>query len=127
MNNPYLISFALINLSNVRNLPIGGKSLKSTFEAEAFPYEIAEKVTLELLLRIVAKTEICTLKLSDKEKSIITSVVPMDALQESIPVMKSEWIKTGDSELFMQNLKKETSIVYSITFEKYKGIIYTKI
>ena len=56
-NLNYLIVIALIQQGETRLMPIGGKSLKNSIPEGKSPNEEGEGISLELLLRIIERSD----------------------------------------------------------------------
>ena len=126
-NFPYLVGLALIEQCGNRIMPIGGKSLKEPLIENDFPNSIFEDITLEILLRLIERSEESAIHRLNGENSILIAEIPLDALQKDLPSIKQVWIKSGDSDIFMNNLKKISSRLWSSNFVRYEGIKYKKI
>ena len=126
-NFPYLVCIALIEQSGSRIMPIGGKSLKEPLIENQFPDSVFENITLEILLRLIERSEESAIHRLNGEKSILIAEITLDALQKDLPSIKQVWIKSGDSDIFIESLKKICSRLWSSNFVRYEGIKYKKI
>ena len=127
-NHDYLIGLALVQQNERRIMPIGGKSLKEPISNnESLNETIFGGIALEILLRLMYRTEEAPIQRKYGESSLLLASLPIEALQKELPVIKKVWIDYGDSENFLQNLKKISTRVWSITYVRYEGIKYKEI
>ena len=125
-DHPYLIAIALIEQNGKRLMPLGGKSLKKFLEDDDPPGEKANEIVLELLLRLIQRTEDFSLKRLAHDESILIVQMPMEEMQKKLPSFKSKWLSTGDTHSFISELNKCSKGVWRINFVRYEGLIYTK-
>ena len=118
----YLVAIALIEQEGKRLMPIGGKSLKETTDTNDLPGSSAEAIALELLTRIMERSQEGPLSTVNGRKSLLLLQLPMIVMQDKIPILKAEWLQTGNTELFISNLKKNCMKVWSLSFKRYEGI-----
>jgi len=45
-------------------------------------------------------------------------------MHKNIPVIKSNWINTGDTDTLIEKLKSICSKLWSVKFKKHEGIIF---
>ncbi len=121
---PYMIALALIEQNGKRAIPLGGKSLKEPINETDEPGEIGECIAKELLLRILQRSENGPLRRSAGDLSLILIQIPMTNMQDQIPLIKSQWINSGNTEIFLEQLKEICERVWSLTFNKYTGTQY---
>ena len=123
-NFTYLIAIALIIQEEKRLMPIGGKSLKQSITSGKLPTEEGEKISLELLLRVVERSDKGQLKRANGKNSIFLLEMPLELVQESLPKLKEEWINGGDTELLISKLISTCDKIWNINFIKGTGIRY---
>ena len=124
---PYLIAIALIQQKEKRFMPIGGKSLKKRIPNGMRPNEEGERISLELLLRVLERSDESELKRANGNKSIFLLEMPIELIQEALPKLKNEWVNSGDTELLISRLIGICNMVWSINFKKGTGIRYDPI
>ena len=124
---PYLVGLALVDQSGERIMPIGGKSLKESIIENQFPTSIFEKITLEILLRLIERSQDSSIRRLNGTNSILIAEIPLQALQNDLPSIKQVWIKSGDSDIFLRSLKQICKTIWSANFVRYEGIKYKKI
>ena len=88
----YLIAIALIDQGDKRIMPIGGKSLKAAISNDNFPTAEASIITLELLLRVIERSENGSIKSANGIKSIFLLELAIENIQEVLPSIKAKWI-----------------------------------
>ena len=103
-------------------MPLGGKSLKEPINKTIGPKEVGEKITLELLLRIMNRSNQGELRQVAGNKSLLLLEIPIKEMQEKLPSLNFDWNKTGDTQELIESLNEFCDGIWSITFEKYKGI-----
>lgn len=124
---PYLVAIALLNEKGKRAMPLGGKSIKEDILTESFLGSKAETIALELLIRLLKRSECNPIDIAAKGKSLILAQINLDSMQKQLPHLKAEWINKGDSDLFIVNLKDISKRVWSLDFDRYKGILFEPI
>ena len=124
---PYLVALALLNEKGKRAMPLGGKSIKEDILTESFLGSKAETIALELLIRLLKRSEGNPINIAAKGKSLILAQINLDSMQKQLPHLKAEWINKGDSDLFIVNLKDISKRVWSLDFDRYKGILFEPI
>ena len=123
---PYLLALALIEQGGHRAMPLGGKAIKDGTE-NALPCSIAQDISLELLARLFERTDEGNLKRAIKEDSFLIVKMPMELLQLKLPSIKSDWINTGDTMQFLNELEKLSSGIWKLKFAKYHGVSFIRI
>ncbi len=125
--NPYLIALALIEQKGLRALPLGGKSLKESIDISKGPGEIGSKLIEQLMLRVFQKSEDGALRRANGDKSLLIIQIPMILMTDKIPLIKSEWIKSGDSSKLLLKIKEVSKGVWSTNFSKEKGVLFSRL
>ena len=120
----YLIAFALAEQNNKRILPLGGKTFAGVKSAGQPPKEEAEKIILDLLLRLFKRTNEGKLKTSNDKTGILLAEINFIDMQNNIPTIKSNWLKTGDTEIFLNQLISLCSNLWSVDYQKHEGILF---
>ncbi len=118
---PYLVALALIERGGKRALPLGGKSLSIEINPGEDPGLIGESLAKDLLLRIFQQSEDLPLKRAAGDLSLLLVQVQMDQMQNKIPLIKAEWIKSGNKDYFLSELRDTCNGIWSLTFNKYEG------
>ena len=124
---PYLIALGLIEQEGKRSMPLGGKSLKSSIEEAELLGKVGKELSNQLLLRIFQKSEANPLRRAYGEKSLLLVKIPMVIMQENIPIIKANWINHGDNHVLFEELKKICLGLWSISFKKESGIIFSNL
>ena len=123
-NYPYLISIVLIEQDGKRFMPMGGKSLKEVDSSDSLIKLKAFDVALELLLRVLEKSESGKLKRLAKEKSLLIAKLELNSLQQKFPFIKKEWIINGRNQQFISSLLEISEKAWFMEFTKYEGITF---
>ena len=120
----YLIAIALIKQGDRRTMPMGGKSLKETIETDSAMGSEAERVALELLLRVISKSKLEPITTLEQDKSVLIAQIPFLNLNNKFPELKAEWIQSGNTDQFLNQLIELSSCVWNLEFVKYKGLSF---
>ena len=120
----YLIAIALAEQNNKRLMPIGGKTLSGLDSENQPPTKEAEKILLDLLLRLFKRTNEGNLKISNNETGLLLVEISFESMQNNLPLIKSDWINTGNTDTLIDKLKTISSNLWSIKYKKHEGIIF---
>ena len=117
----YLVAIVLLEQEGIRIMPIGGKSIKEIDPDLEIPSEY-NSILLDLLLRVLDRSESGNLKKGNKSNSILLVEMDIELMSKDLPILKAEWIRDGDSTLFISKLKDKSIKIWNVCHEKYKGI-----
>ena len=92
----YLIAIVLAEQNSKRIMPIGGKTINTNQPLNDIPPNDSEKIILELLVRLLQRSLQGKLNIHNNS-SLLIAQLNFNDMQENIPLLKSEWIKNGDS------------------------------
>ena len=120
----YLIAIALAEQNNKRIMPLGGKNYARNESNSKLPPKEAEKILLDLLLRLFKRATEGNLKVSNKEVGLILTEISFKLMQSQLPIIKSNWINTGNTLIFLKELKSISSKLWGIQYGKHEGVIY---
>ena len=120
----YLIAIALAEQNNKRLMPLGGKTFSKVDSENRPPTKEAEKILLDLLLRLFKRTNEGNLKISNHETGLLLAEISFESMQNNLPVIKSDWINTGNTDTLIDKLKSISSNLWSIKYEKHEGILF---
>ena len=120
----YLIAIALAEQNNKRLMPLGGKTFAGVDGLSQAPEKEAEKIILTLLLRLFKRTTEGNLKISNDENGLLLAEISFESMQNNLPIIKSNWINTGDTDTLIEKLKLICSNLWSIKFKKHEGIMF---
>ena len=120
----YLIAIALAEQNNKRLMPLGGKTFTGVDSKNKAPKEEAEKILLDLLLRLFKRTTEGNLKISDDQTGLLLAEISFESMQNNLPIIKSDWINTGDTDNLIAKLKSICSNLWSIKYKKHEGIMF---
>ena len=120
----YLIAIALAEQNNKRLMPLGGKTISGVFTEKKPPSKEAEKILLDLLLRLFRRTNEGNLKISNNETGLLLVEISFENMQNNLPIIKSDWINTGNTDSLIDKLKSISSNLWSIKYKKHEGIAF---
>ena len=123
----YLIAIALAEQNNKRLMPLGGKTYSGVDSENQVPTEEAKKILLDLLLRLFKRTSEGNIKISNNETGLLIAKISFESMQKKVPIIKSNWINTGDTDTLIGKLISSCSNLWSIKYKKHEGILYKKL
>ena len=123
----YLIAIALIEQNSLRAMPLGGKEIKDNLENNESFNKLGEEVILNLLLRVFQRTDEGSLKRASEDKGLLLVHMHPKRMQKELPFIKSEWIRDGDTNQFLKYLGNLSKEIWTASFVKYKGVVFTSI
>ena len=123
----YLIAIALAEQNNKRLMPLGGKTYSGIESKNQAPVEEAEKIVLDLLLRLFKRTTEGNLKISNDETGLLLAEISFEGMQNNLPIIKSNWINTGNTYTLIDKLKSICSNLWSVQYIKHEGIMFNNL
>ena len=123
----YLLAMALAEQNNKRLMPLGGKTFAGLESGNKPPQIEAEKIILDLLLRLFKRTTEGSLKISYDETGLLLAEISFENMQSNLPLIKSNWINTGDKNTLLEELNSICSNLWIIQHKKYEGISFNKL
>jgi len=123
----YVIAIALAEQNNKRLMPLGGKNFAEVDIISQSSKKEVEKIILDLLLRIYQRTSEGSLKISNDETGLLLAEISFESMNNNIPVIKSNWINSGDTDTLIEKLKSICSNLWSIQFKKHEGILFNNL
>ena len=123
----YVIAIALAEQNNKRLMPLGGKTLPGIDILSQSSKKEVEKIILDLLLRIFQRNTEGSLKISNDETGLLLAEISFESMHKNIPVIKSNWIKSGDTDTLIEKLNSICSNLWSIQFKKHEGILFNNL
>ena len=120
----YVIAIALAEQKNKRLMPLGGKTCNGVDTLSQSSKKEVEKIILDLLLRLFQRTTEGSIKISNDKSGLLLAEISFESMHENIPVIKSNWINTGDTDHLIEKLKSICSNLWSVKFKKHQGIIF---
>ena len=120
----YVIAIALAEQNNKRLMPLGGKTFSSFDNLCKTSKKEVEKIVLDLLLRLFQRTNEGSLKISDDKNSLLVAEISFESMNNNIPTIKSNWIKTGNTDILIERLKSTCSNLWSVKYKKHEGIMF---
>ena len=124
---PYLVAVALLDEADHRTMPLGGKSIKAYLPLDSSPGKEAERISLELMLRVLERSEKNPIQRAAQGFSLLLVEIPLESMQQKLPSLKSEWIQSGDSLNFINQLKLISNSIWKVEFIRYQGIVFTRL
>ena len=76
------------------------------------------------MLRLFKRTTEGNLKISNDENGLLLAEIRFETMQNNLPIIKSSWINTGDTEKLIDKLKSLCINLWSIQYKKHEGIIF---
>ena len=120
----YLIAIALAEQNDKRLMPLGGKTILGNDSSNEPPQKESEKIILDLLLRLFKRTSEGNLKISNDEIGLLILEISFTEMHNNIPIIKSNWIRTGDTVDLINKLTSSCSKIWSVQYKKHEGIIF---
>jgi len=120
----YLIAIALAEQNNRRLMPLGGKTFEGVNALNQVPKKEAEKIILDLLIRLFQRTSEGNLKISNDDNGLLLAEISLESMQKDLPIIKSNWINTGDTDYLIKKLILLCSNLWCIKYKKHEGILY---
>ena len=120
----YLIAIALAEQNNKRLMPLGGKTFSGVYSENQAPTEEAKKILLDLLLRLFKRTTEGNLKILNAETGLLIAEISFESMQNMLPIIKSNWINTGNTNTLIDKLKSICCNLWSVQFKKHEGIMF---
>jgi len=123
----YVIAIALAEQNNIRLMPLGGNTFSGVDTLSQSSKKDVEKIILDLLLRIFQRTTEGSIKISNNETGLLLAEISFESMHNNIPVIKSNWINSGDTDTLLEKLKSICSNLWSIQFKKHEGILFNNL
>ena len=123
----YLIAIALAEQNNKRLMPLGGKTCAGVDALSKANKKEAEKIILDLLLRLFKRTNEGNLKISNNENGLLLAEIYFENMQNNLPIIKANWINDGNTENLIENLISICTNLWSIEYKKHERIIFNKL
>jgi len=123
----YLIAIALAEQNNKRIMPLGGKTFPGIDSESQVPKKVAEKILLDLMLRLFKRTSEGKLKLINNETGLLLVDISFENMQNNLPVIKSNWLNNGKTETLLKELNSICSNIWSIQYRKHEGMIFKEL
>ena len=120
----YVIAIALAEQNNKRLMPLGGKTFSGVDTLSQSSKKEVEKIILDLLLRIFQRTTEGSLKISNDETGLLLAEISFESMHNKIPLIKSNWINSGDTDTLIDKLQSICSNLWSVQFKKHEGIMF---
>ena len=123
----YVIAIALADQNNKRLMPLGGKTCAGVDTLSQSSKKEVEKIILDLLLRLFQRSTDGSLKISNDKIGLLLAEISFESMNKNIPVIKSNWINTGDTDKLIDKLKSISKNIWSIEYKKHEGIKFNSL
>ncbi len=123
----YVIAIALAEQNNKRLMPLGGKTFTGVDILSQSSKKEVEKIILDLLLRLFQRTTEGSLKISNDENGLLLAEISFESMHKNIPVIKSNWINSGDTDTLIEKLNSICSNLWRVQFKKHEGILFNNL
>lgn len=121
--SPYLVALALAEQEGRRILPLTGKSRPAAL-LPADPGEEGRTLALELLLRLWQRSDEGPLRRAAGEASLLLVELPLEGMSEQLPILKANWIRSGDTAAFQERLATLVSRAWRISIARYEPVSF---
>ncbi len=103
-------------------MPLNGKSIDESIDIDLNSSHKVKEISLELLTRVLKQSEKGALKQAADDNSLLLIKISTNQMQDNLPAVKAEWIRTGNTEIFIKKLKQISEQVWGFNFIRYEGI-----
>jgi hypothetical protein len=121
---PYLVALALVDQEGRRALPLNGKSLRVAAELED-PGDDGRTLALELLLRVWQRSEVGALRRAAGDASLLLVQLPLEVMQERLPLLKAAWLAGGETEAFLNDLGSLAIRAWRVAIARHEPVGFT--
>jgi len=121
---PYLVALALLVQDGRRSLPLSGKSQPAAAADNDDPGENGRGLALELLLRLWQRSDDGPLRRAAGGESLLLVELPLEVMSEHLPVLKAQWIASGDTAALLAGLQGLMVRGWRIHFAKYEPVSF---
>lgn len=123
-DTPYLVALALVGFDGQRSMPLGGQSWPNA-TSEADPGELGRSLALDLLLRLLQRSEQAGLQRLAGDDSLLLLQMPLEQMSERLPPLKASWLSGGDTPTLLHDLHRLAGRTWRVTTAKYEGVSFT--
>ncbi len=120
-DTPYLVALAVVEVDGRRALPLGGQSWAAAL-AETEPGELGRSLALDLLLRLLQRSEEGALRRLAGDDSLLLLEMPLEQMSERLPQLKAAWLAGGDTDTLLKDLRALAGRRWRVTTAKYDGV-----
>jgi hypothetical protein len=122
---PYLVALALVDQEGRRALPLNGKSLTAAGAELKDPGDDGRTLALELLLRIWQRSDEGALRRAAGDASLLLVELPLEVMQERLPLLKAAWLAGGETEAFLNDLGSLALRAWRVAIARHEPIGFT--
>lgn len=123
-DTPYLVALALTEQDGRRSLPLCGRSQPAAAASADDPGDNGRALALELLLRLWQRSDDGPLRRAAGPESLLLVELPLEVMSEQLPVLKANWINTGDTAALLASLKALVNRGWRIHVAKYEPVSF---
>ena len=123
----YVIAIALAEQNNKRTMPLGGKNLSGFDTLSQSSKKEIEKIILDLLLRLFQRSTEGSIKISNDKTGLLLAEISFESMHKNIPIIKSNWINTGETDTLIEKLNSICSNLWRVQFKKHEGILFNNL
>jgi hypothetical protein len=121
---PYLVALALVEQDGRRSLPLCGKSQPAAAADDNDPGVNGRSLALELLLRLWQRSDDGPLRRAAAGDSLLLVELPLEVMSEHLPVLKANWIASGDTAELLRGLQRLIVRGWRIQVAKYEPVSF---
>lgn len=121
-DSPYLVALALVAFQECRALPLTGRSLGAADAEATDPGDAGLSLALELLLRLWQRSDEACLQRLAGDDSLLLLEMPLEAMTEQLPLLKANWIASGDTAVLLSGLEALATRGWRIGIAKYEAV-----
>lgn len=122
---PYLICLALLDQDGQRAMPLNGKSQREAIAPGSDPGEDGRTLALELLVRLWQRSDDGPLRRCAGDQSLLLAELPLDGMQAQLPVLKAQWLASGDTPAFLNQLREISGGLWRLSLARYEPLCFT--
>lgn len=126
-DDPYLVALALVEQEGKRLLPLAGKSRLSVKSSDPDLGEDGRTLAFELILRLWQCSDNGSIKRAAGDSSLMLMELPLEALNEQLPLIKTKWIWDGDTRGLIGSLKALSKRAWKLSIAKYEPVVISRL
>jgi hypothetical protein len=118
------VALALVEQDGRRSLPLCGKSQPAAAADDNDPGVNGRSLALELLLRLWQRSDDGPLRRAAAGDSLLLVELPLEVMSEHLPVLKANWIASGDTAELLRGLQRLIVRGWRIQVAKYEPVSF---
>ncbi len=119
---PYLVALAMLERGGQRAMPLTGRSCRPEATQAEDPGEEGHGLALELLLRLWQGSDEQPFRRAAGDASLLLIELPLETMSEQLPILKADWLNSGDTAGFQARLGELANRAWTISLAKYEPI-----